>query len=75
MAKPKFYGVITLFITPFKKDLSLDVDAIRWLARYEADNGVHGIFPNSTIGEFVHLRKEENIKVTKVVLEEVGGKV
>ena len=75
MTKPKFYGVITPFITPFKKDLSLDVDAIRWLARYEAGNGVHGIFPNSTTGEFVHLRKEESIEVTKVVLEEVGGKV
>ena len=64
MAKPKFYGVIT----SFKKDLSLDVNAIPWLARYEACNGVHDIFLSSTTGEFVHLRKEESIELTKLVL-------
>ncbi|AFH42216.1 dihydrodipicolinate synthase family protein [Fervidicoccus fontis] len=73
--RPKFYGVITPFITPFKEDLSLDLDSARWLARYQAEGGVHGIFPNSTTGEFVHLSKEEAVKLTGTVLEEVGGKV
>lgn len=75
MPGPRFYGVITPFITPFKEDLSIDVDAAKWLARYQAEHGVHGVFPNSTTGEFVHLKKEESIEITKAVLEEVGGKV
>lgn len=75
MPGPRFYGVITPFITPFKEDLSMDVDAAKWLARYQAEHGVHGIFPNSTTGEFVHLKKEESIEITKAVLEEVGGRV
>lgn len=55
MAGPKFYGVITPFITPFREDLSIDIDAVKWLARYQAERGVHGIFPNYATGEFVHL--------------------
>jgi len=66
MAKPVFYGVITLFITPFKEDLSIDIDAAKWLARYQAEHGVHGIFPNSTTGEFVHLKRgEESTEIAK----------
>ncbi|HIE37284.1 TPA: dihydrodipicolinate synthase family protein, partial [Candidatus Geothermarchaeota archaeon] len=75
MVRPEFYGVITPFITPFKEDLSIDIDAAKWLARYQAEGGVHGIFPNSTTGEFVHLKKEESIEITKAVFEEVGDRV
>jgi 4-hydroxy-tetrahydrodipicolinate synthase len=73
--KTKFYGVISPFITPFKEDYSIDLEAVRWLARFQVERGVHGIFPNSTTGEFVHLSREEALEVTRVVLEEVGGKV
>ncbi|ABL79061.1 dihydrodipicolinate synthase family protein [Thermofilum pendens] len=71
----RFYGVISPFITPFREDLSLDREAVAWLARYQAEKGVHGIFPNSTTGEFVHLSREEAVEVTRLVLEAVGGKV
>ena len=71
----RFYGVIVPFITPFREDLSIDVDAVRWLARYQVEGGVHGIFPNSTTGEFVHLSRDEAILVTRLALEEVGGRV
>jgi 4-hydroxy-tetrahydrodipicolinate synthase len=73
--KAKFYGVISPFITPFKEDYTIDEEAVKWLARHQAENGVHGIFPNSTTGEFVHLSREESIKITRLVLEAVGGKV
>ncbi|MET1159646.1 MAG: dihydrodipicolinate synthase family protein [Thermoprotei archaeon] len=73
--KPIFYGVISPFITPFKEDLTIDTEAAKWLARYQVEKGVHGIFPNSTTGEFVHLKKKESIEITKIVLEEVGSKV
>ncbi|MCI4435690.1 MAG: dihydrodipicolinate synthase family protein [Ignisphaera sp.] len=71
----RFYGVITPFITPFREDLSIDVDAVKWLARYQADRGVHGIFPNSTTGEFVHLSRDEAILITRLVLEEIDNRV
>jgi len=71
----RFYGVISPFITPFREDFSIDIDGVKWLARYQAERGVHGIFPNSTTGEFVHLSRDEAILITRLVLEEVGNRV
>ncbi|MEM0014341.1 MAG: dihydrodipicolinate synthase family protein [Zestosphaera sp.] len=73
--RPRFYGVITPFITPFREDFALDLEGARWLVRYQVERGVHGIFPNSTTGEFVHLTREEAVTLTEVVLEEAGDRV
>jgi 4-hydroxy-tetrahydrodipicolinate synthase len=70
----RFYGVISPFITPFREDFSIDVEGVKWLARYQVERGVHGIFPNSTTGEFVHLTRDEAILITRLVIEEVGDK-
>jgi 4-hydroxy-tetrahydrodipicolinate synthase len=71
----RFYGVVVPLITPFREDLSVDLEAVRWLVRYQVEGGVHGVFPNSTTGEFVHLTRDEAITLTRAVLEEVGGRV
>ncbi len=70
-----FSGVIVPMITPFKEDLSLDLDAARWLAKRLADSQVSGVFPYSTTGEFVHLKEEEGLRLVEAVLDEVGGRV
>ncbi|RLG47967.1 MAG: dihydrodipicolinate synthase family protein, partial [Thermoproteota archaeon] len=68
-------GVVVPLVTPFRRDLSIDFDAVRWLVRRQAEAGVSGIFPYSTTGEFVHLTPDEGVELTRVVLEEVGGRV
>jgi 4-hydroxy-tetrahydrodipicolinate synthase len=70
-----FRGIITPLITPFNEKLEIDFDALRWLAHHQLRGGVHGIFPNSTTGEFVHLEREEAIRLTGALIEEVGGKI
>ncbi len=75
MILPKFRGVIVPFITPFKEDLGIDFEAAKWLASYQCEHGVDGIFPYSTTGEFVHLRPEEGIELVKAVMEAVKGGV
>ncbi len=60
-------------ITPFSEDFSLDVEGIRWLVAYLSEKGVHGLFVNSTTGEFVHLSHEEAIDLVKVTLDAVKG--
>jgi len=37
--------------------------------------GVHGLFPNSTTGEFVRLSRDESVFLVRIVLEEVHGRV
>jgi 4-hydroxy-tetrahydrodipicolinate synthase len=73
--KSNFYGVITPLITPFSEDYSIDEEGLRWLVRYLIKKRVHGVFPNSTTGEFVHLTKEEALRITEITLEESGGNI
>jgi len=69
-----FKGVIVPLITPFKEDYTIDYNALKWLIQYLVSRGVNGLFPVSTTGEFIHLSFEEKIAITKIVVEEVGGK-
>ncbi|MGC9009541.1 MAG: dihydrodipicolinate synthase family protein [Sulfolobales archaeon] len=70
-----FRGVIVPLITPFKKNYSIDHDGVRWLVKYLVREGVNGLFPNSTTGEFVHLRRDEIISLVSTVVEEASGHV
>ncbi|MHA1617624.1 MAG: dihydrodipicolinate synthase family protein [Candidatus Njordarchaeales archaeon] len=70
-----FHGVIVPMITPFKKDYSIDFEALKWLTEFLMRKGVHGLFPYSTTGEFVHLKPGEGIKIVETVLEEAKNSV
>ena len=65
----RLYGLIVPLITPFKEDLSLDIDALKWLVGYLVKNNVDAIFPVSTTGEFPSLTNSEKIKIVEVVRE------
>ncbi|AAL80781.1 dihydrodipicolinate synthase family protein [Pyrococcus furiosus DSM 3638] len=52
-------GVIVPLVTPFKEDYSIDFEALEWHIEFLEDKGVHGIFTNSTTGEFTSLSFEE----------------
>lgn len=69
---PRFYGVIVPLITPYKKDLSIDWEGLAWLVERLSEQGVHGIFPNSTTGEFVHLTWDEAVRVVERVRDSAG---
>ena len=65
----RFTGVIVPMITPFREDYMVDLEALDWLVGYLEENGVHGLFPASTTGEFVHLTREERDLVVGRVIE------
>ena len=68
-------GVIVPLITPFKKDLSIDFEGLKWLLNRLAEAGVDGVFPSSSTGEFVHLSMEEIKELNRFTVECVGGRV
>lgn len=45
-------GVVVPLITPFLEDYSIDKEGLKWLVSYLSENGVNGIFVNSSVGEF-----------------------
>jgi 4-hydroxy-tetrahydrodipicolinate synthase len=62
-------------VTPFRKDLSLDEDALRRLIRRQIAAGISFLVPCGTTGESPTLSREEHLRVVAITLEEAKGKV
>ena len=70
-----FIGCGTAMVTPFRKDLSLDEDALRRLIRRQITAGINFLVPCGTTGESPTLTHEEHLRVVAITIEESKGKV
>lgn len=72
-----FEGIITPIITPFNHDKSqtINFDETDKLIDYLINNGVSGIFPLGSNGEFTMLSSEERIKFSSHVINYVNHRV
>jgi 4-hydroxy-tetrahydrodipicolinate synthase len=70
-----FVGCGTAMVTPFRKDLSLDEEALRRLVRRQIAAGINFLVPCGTTGESPTLSREEHLRVVAITLEEAKGKV
>lgn len=68
-----FGRVITAMITPFNKDMAVDYNVVRKLARHLSQSGSDGLVVCGTTGESPTLTRDEKIELFRVVVEEVGG--
>src|SRR5437667_4725938 len=68
-------GCGTALVTPFRRDGSIDQDALRRLVQFQLREGVDFLVPCGTTGETPTLEHEEYLGVIRVVVEEVAGKV
>jgi 4-hydroxy-tetrahydrodipicolinate synthase len=69
ITKSDIRGIVVPMITPFKgRDGSLlDVAALERLTNYLIENGVHGLMPLGTSGEFALLNRDERQTVIQTV--------
>ncbi|MDD5509013.1 MAG: dihydrodipicolinate synthase family protein, partial [Bacteroidales bacterium] len=67
-------GAYTLLITPFKKDYSLDEQALRRLVRRQVESEIDGIAPLGVTGENSLMTNDEVKRLVQIVVEEAGGK-
>ena len=70
-----FTGCGTALVTPFRRDLSLDEDALRRLVRRQIQSGINFLVPCGTTGESPTLSRPEQLRVVEITLEEAKGKV
>jgi 4-hydroxy-tetrahydrodipicolinate synthase len=70
-----FSGCGTALVTPFRKDLSLDEEALRRLVRRQIAAGINFLVPCGTTGESPTLSHEEHLRVVAITIEEGKGKV
>lgn len=71
MYKP--YGIIPPIITPFRENGGVDFPALAKMSLYLVENGVHGLFPFGTTGEFYAVSNEEYAKALETVRDAVAG--
>ncbi len=70
-----FIGCGTALVTPFKRDLSLDEETLRRLARRQIEAGINFLVPCGTTGESPTLSRAEHLRAVEIVLEEAKGRV
>src|SRR5450432_3099455 len=75
MDNKKFYGTGVALITPFKKDFSIDFDALKKLIDFNIENGVNYFVSLGTTGESATLSNEEKKSVWDFTLKCVNGRV
>lgn len=73
--KFKPYGIIPPIITPFTKEGEFNEPVFREMINFLIKEGVHGIFPLGTTGEFYAFNNEEARYILKVAVEEAAGRV
>ncbi|MES2614658.1 MAG: 4-hydroxy-tetrahydrodipicolinate synthase [Bdellovibrionota bacterium] len=69
MSHKPFSGVITALVTPFKKNLDLDLNAFSRLLENQKKSGIHGVVVLGTTGENPTLTEEESQKLVLTALE------
>jgi 4-hydroxy-tetrahydrodipicolinate synthase len=70
-----FRGCGTALVTPFRRDLSLDEEALRRLIRRQIDAGIHFLVPCGSTGENPTLSRAEHLRVVEITVEEARGRV
>jgi len=68
-------GCGTALVTPFRKDGTLDLDALRRLVQFQLRAGIDFLVPCGTTGETPTLEHAEYLAVVRTVIQEVAGKV
>lgn len=68
-------GITVAVLTPFNSKSEFEEDTLRQVVTYLVKSGVSGILTGGSSGEVSLQSMEERKKVTKVAIDEVGGKV
>jgi 4-hydroxy-tetrahydrodipicolinate synthase len=69
-----FTGCGTALVTPFRRDLSLDEEALRRLVRRQVEADIDFLVPCGTTGESPTLSHKEQLRVVEIVVAEACGK-
>ena len=68
-------GCGTALATPFKRDLSVDEEALRRFVDWQIAEGINFLVPCGTTGESVTLTSQEQHRVIDIVLETANRRV
>jgi 4-hydroxy-tetrahydrodipicolinate synthase len=70
-----FHGVFTALVTPMQADGEIDYHKLGTFADYLIGQGVHGLIPLGSTGEYYALTSDERERVIRITLEAADGRV
>ena len=70
-----FRGTYTVMITPFTPDGEVDVAALRAFVDWQIGQGIHGLIPLGSTGEFLSLDDAEKELVAATVIAQAAHRV
>jgi 4-hydroxy-tetrahydrodipicolinate synthase len=72
----RFRGTFTVLITPFAPDgRQVDLPALRRLVEWQIQEGIHGLIPLGSTGEFLSITRDERQQVIETVIGQARGRV
>ena len=71
----KFEGVYVAIVTPFTEDYEVDYKRLSEICNWLIEEGVDGLVPSGSLGEYATLTVEEREKMIETVIDAVAGRV
>ena len=72
----KFRGTYTVLITPFTADgKKVDEAALKRLVDFQIAEGIHGLIPLGSTGEFLSVTPDERRQIVDIVVKQAAGRV
>ena len=68
-------GTGVALVTPFKKDFSVDAEALKRIVNYQIDNGINYLVVLGTTAENATLSQDEKELVIQTVIEANNGRL
>jgi 4-hydroxy-tetrahydrodipicolinate synthase len=68
-------GILAAVSTPFTADDQVDEGRLREHVDFLIDNGLHGLVPCGSTGEFATMSLDERKRVNEIVIEQAAGRV
>ena len=73
MFKPK--GIYVAMLTPYKQDGRIHEQEMRRMVDFQIERSVDGLFPVSSVGEYIHMTREEKVSLMEMVHDQTNGRV
>jgi len=71
----KITGILTPHMVPLDSSGRIHEAELRGYVDWLIQQGVHGLYPNGSTGEFVRFNPEERRQIVKIVCEQAAGRV
>jgi 4-hydroxy-tetrahydrodipicolinate synthase len=75
VASQKIHGVFAPHLVPLDKSGQINESELRRYIDWLIAQGVHGLYPNGSTGEFTRFNPEERRRIVRIVCQQAAGRV